>query len=156
LTTRVVGLALVATVFGGLTAANASAANLVDGSISALGNTCSWTNGKTSANPPTTLTVDRNSINKPGGNLSCTGGVTAVLNNDPSVTFNDGAGTATANSIDATVTSSGQTCRYRATNAVLTRSGTTRNYSGSANAPKVSGSFLCPGSVTLSASASFH
>jgi hypothetical protein len=79
-----------------------------------------------------------------------------VLNNNPSVSFNDAAATATADSIDATVTSSGQTCRYRATNAVLNRSGTTRSYSGSANAPRVSGGFLCPGSVSLSVSASFH
>jgi hypothetical protein len=149
-----VGVAVVAVT--GFTAANAFAANQVDGTISAQGQSCSWTNGSTSANPPSTLTINSSTINPPGGNLSCTGGVKATLNNNPTVTFNDTAGTATANLVDATVISSGISCRYQAKNFGLKRNGTTRNYSGSASVPLFSGSFLCPNPVTLSSSVTFH
>lgn len=132
---------------------NAFAANLVDGSISALDRTCSWTNGATSADPPSALTIDRNSIN---GQLTCSSGVSATLENNPNVSFDDAAGTATADSVDATVRTSGLTCRYRATNVVLSGDPATRAYSGSARAPRVSGSFFCPGSVDLGATVQFH
>jgi hypothetical protein len=150
---RFLGLVVVVMALGGLTATSAFAANLVDGSISALDRTCSWANGTTSANPPSTLAIDRNSIN---GNLTCSSGTSAVLNNDPNVSFDDSAGTATADSIDATVTASGLSCRYGATNVTLTGDAATRAYSGSANASLVSGSFFCPGSVDLTASVQFH
>lgn len=141
-------------VVAGVTATGALAANQVDGSISALGETCSWVNATTSADPPAAATIDRASVN---AGVTCTGGVGATLNNDPIVTFDDVAGTATGDAIDATVTTLGQTCRYRTANAVLTRSGDTRSYSTTINGvPLVSGSFFCPGSVDLTATISFH
>ncbi|MFC9398061.1 hypothetical protein ACFTWS_33615 [Streptomyces sp. NPDC057027] len=134
------------------TASEATAAQQVDGVIVVAGNTCTWTNARTSANPPTALSIDRTSINKPGGNLSCTGGITAALNNNPNVTFDDAAGLATADVIDITGTQMGISCRYKATNVLLNRDGTTRKYVNQAfTATKTSGSFLCPGSVTTAA-----
>jgi hypothetical protein len=151
---RLSGLFVVAMVVAGFSASSAFAANLVDGSISASGDTCSWTNGSTSADPPSTLTIDAASVN---AGLSCTGSVSAVLNNSPVVSFDDGAGTGTADAVDATVTEFGQNCRYRAANPVLARDGSTRNYSGTVTGvPKVSGSFVCPSSVDLTAAVSFH
>ncbi len=149
---RLIGLSVVVMAFGGFATANAFAANLVDGSVTASGHTCSWTNGSTSADPPSALTIDHNSVN---ASLSCSG-ASGQLNNDPSVTFDDTAGTATANLVDVTVVVSGVTCEYTASNYLLTRSGTTRDYSGSATAQKKSGSIFCPSSVSTSTSASFH
>ncbi|MFC6982398.1 hypothetical protein [Streptomyces cirratus] len=43
-------------------------------------------------------------------------------------------------------------CRFKATNIVWNRDGSTRRYVNQAfTATKVSGSFLCPGSVTTAA-----
>jgi hypothetical protein len=150
---RLTGLAALVVAMSALMASSAFAANLVDGSVSALGKTCSWTNGSTTADPPSALTINGASVNS---SLTCSSGVTATLNNSPGVTFDDTAGTATADTIDATVNTSGQSCRYSASNVLVTRSGSTRDYSGTASAPKVSGSFLCPGSVDLTTSVSFH
>jgi hypothetical protein len=151
---RLIGLFVLVAAMVGLSASSAFAANLVDGSISAQGDTCTWKNGSTSANPPSALTINRASVNS---GLTCTGGVRATLNNDPNVTFNDAAGTGTADAVDASVTKMGQTCRYKATNVVLARQGTTRNYSGTVTrVPKVSGGFLCPATVDLTSSVSFH
>lgn len=142
-------------VLGLTNVAQAQSATTVNGSVSALGKTCSWTNGTATEAPPTTTTIEASSINPPGGNLSCSSGVRATLDNNPSVSFNDTAGTATANQITASVTYDGISCEYSATNAVLDRSGTTRDYSGTASASKVSGSFFCPGSVSLSSTLDF-
>lgn len=136
--------------------ANAQTGTVVNGSVSALGKTCSWTNGTATEAPPTTTTIEANTINPPGGNLSCSSGVTATLDNNPSVSFNDTAGTATVLQITASVKYDGISCEYTATNAVLDRSGTTRDYSGSASASKVSGSFFCPGSVSLTSTLDFQ
>ncbi|WP_418955921.1 hypothetical protein [Streptomyces tritici] len=134
------------------TAAGPAATQLVDGVIVVSGNTCTWTNARTSANPPTALTIDRTTINRPGGNLTCTGGITAALNNNPALTFDDAAGRARADVLDITGTMSGISCRYKATNVLLNRDGTTRKYVNQAfTATKTSGSFLCPGSVTTAA-----
>ncbi|MFF4369054.1 hypothetical protein [Streptomyces sp. NPDC001594] len=123
-----------------------------DGVIVVSGNTCTWTNARTSANPPTALTVDRTSINKPGGNLACDGGITASLNNNPAFTFDDATATARTDLIDITGSQSFISCRYKATNIVWDRDGTTRKYVNRAfTATKASGSFLCPGSVTTAA-----
>jgi hypothetical protein len=137
------------------TTAGAQTGTTVNGSVSALGKTCSWTDGTSTETPPTTTTIDASSINAPGGNLGCSSGVTATLNNSPSVSFNDTAGTATANEISASVTYDGISCSYTATNPVLDRSGTTRDYSGSASASKSGGSILCPSSVSLSSTLDF-
>jgi hypothetical protein len=136
--------------------AHASSGDVVNGSVGALGKTCSWTNGTSTEAPPNTTTIEASSINPPGGNLKCSSGVTATLDNSPSVSFNDTAGTATAGQITASVTYDGISCEYSATNAVLDRSGTTRDYSGTASASKVGGSFLCPSSVSLSSTLDFQ
>lgn len=149
----IAALALAATV-GGVTTAAASptADQKVDGVIVVAGNTCTWSNARASANPPTALTVDRTSINKPGGNLACDGGITASLNNNPAFTFDDTTGTARTDLIDITGQQSFISCRYKATNIVWDRDGTTRKYVNRAfTATKSSGSFLCPGSVTTAA-----
>lgn len=102
--------------------------------------------------PPSALTVDRTTINTPGGNLGCNGSITASLNNDPAFTFDDAAGLARTNAIDITGKQSFISCRYKATNITWNRDGVTRKYVNQAfTAAKVSGSFLCPGSVTTAA-----
>ncbi|MFJ4776158.1 hypothetical protein [Streptomyces sp. NPDC088762] len=144
-----------ALVVGGSTAAVAlgpTADQRVDGVIVVAGNTCTWSNARTSASPPSALTVDRTSINAPGGNLACSGGITATLNNDPAFTFDDAGGTAKTDAIDISGKQSFISCRFKAVNIVWNRDGSTRKYVNQAfTATKVSGSFLCPGSVTTAA-----
>lgn len=136
-------------------------ANLVDGRIT-LGPgpdvDCSWTNASTSANPPNTLTVDRNTVNPPGGNNSCTGASSVTLNNNPTVTFNDTAGTATADKVSTTGVKSGFSCTYEAYNVVLTRDGTTRHYTASGyTAYRTAGwEFVCPSTQPGTADITFH
>ncbi|MQY11684.1 hypothetical protein SRB5_18030 [Streptomyces sp. RB5] len=149
---------VVAVTAGASTAASAGAqALLVDGSITAAGSTCSWTNATATADPPATLTIAAASVNS---SVSCTGGASATLNNSPTLVFDDAAGTATSDLIDITVRQSFLSCSYRATNAGWTRSGTTRAYTNQAfTARKSGGSFLCPGSISApagSASLTFH
>jgi hypothetical protein len=136
-------------------AATAQSGTTVNGSVSALGKTCSWTDGTATEAPPTTTTINASSINAPGGNLSCSSDVSATLENSPSVSFNDTAATATVASLTASVTYDGISCEYTATNAVLDGSATTRDYSGTANAAKSGGSFLCPSSVSLGSTLDF-
>ncbi|MFE6834851.1 hypothetical protein ACFVFI_08410 [Streptomyces sp. NPDC057705] len=129
--------------------AAAAADQKVDGVIVVAGNSCSWTNASTSAAAPAALTVDRTTINTPGGNLACGGGIAASLNNNPAFTFDDAAGTARTDLIDITGRQSFISCRYKATNIVWDRDGASRKYVNRAfTAAKTSGSFLCPGSVT--------
>ncbi|MFF2198463.1 hypothetical protein [Streptomyces sp. NPDC058157] len=120
-------LALAATLVsvGSAAALGPTADQKADGVIVVSGNTCTWTNARTSANPPTSLTVDRTSINKPGGNLACDGGITASLNNNPAFTFDDATATARTDLIDITGSQSFVSCRYKATNIVWDRDGTT-------------------------------
>lgn len=154
---RLLGLSLTVVALSGISAADAFAANLVDGTIGAGNSSCSWTNGTTSANPPSTLTIENSSINQPGGNISCTGDVSsAALQNDPTVTFNDTAGTANVNSVSVSVVAFGINCTYTASNVTLARVGTSRQYTGSATATKTSGGFLCPSSQVLDADVTFH
>jgi hypothetical protein len=151
-----IGLTALALVLTGAQPAYA-ASNLVDGSITAGSTACTWTNGRTSANPPSTLTIDRTSINPPGGSLQCASTATVTLNNNPVVTFNDTAGTASADAVDVSVSALGITCRYRVTGPVFTRQGTTRDYVGGPyTASRVSG-LLCPSTTTIDqAVLSFH
>ncbi|MEU8777668.1 hypothetical protein [Streptomyces sp. NPDC048606] len=147
-------VAVAATLTGATTAvaAGGTADQRVDGVIVVAGNTCTWTNARTSAVPPAALTVDRTTVNKPGGNLVCDGGISASLNNNPAFTFDDGAATARTDLIDITGQQSFVSCRYKATNLVWDRDGTGRKYVNRAfTATKTSGSFLCPGSVTTPA-----
>ncbi|MYT26439.1 hypothetical protein GTW69_40290 [Streptomyces sp. SID7760] len=144
-----------AVVVAGATSAAAlgpTADQQLDGVIVVAGNTCTWTNARTSANPPSALTVDRTTINAPGGNLACGGGITASLNNNPAFTFDDAAGLAKTDAIDITGKMSFVSCRYKATNITWNRDGATRKYVNQAfTATKTSGSFLCPASVATAA-----
>lgn len=137
----------------GLTAAPAYAATgLVDGTI-ALGSTsCSWTNATTSNVPPNTLTVTGSTVDP-----TCTSG-SASLTNNPTITFNDTAGTASSAEVDVTGTVLGISCSYEVTNVTLDRSGTTRTYNGGPyTATLTSGSILCPSTETVtSATLTFH
>ncbi|MEU8890622.1 hypothetical protein [Streptomyces sp. NPDC048442] len=153
---KAVGVLVGALTLAALAVGPASAAQgQVDGSIGAGDKSCSWTGGATSATAPNALTVDRSTINSPGGNLSCSG-LSAALNNDPAVTFDDGAGTATADALDVSVTVVGVTCRYRSGALVAQRDGDTRSYSATADVPLAEGGFLCPASQTVSATLAFH
>lgn len=152
--TALAALAVSATVAGAPAsiAAGPTADQKADGVIVVAGNTCTWTNASTSAVPPSALTVDRTTINAPGGNLACSGGITATLNNNPAFTFDDAGAVARTDAIDITGRQSFISCRYKATNLVWDRDGTTRKYINRAfTAGKTSGSFLCPGSVTTPA-----
>lgn len=150
---RLLGLSTVMLAVGAIAATSAWASDLVDGSVSASGDSCSWTNGTTTADPPSALTIEASSIN---GNLTCSSGVSATLNNNPDLTFDDSAGTATADLVDATVDVDGVSCRYQIANYVLSGSASTREYSGSASAPLYSGSFFCPNPETVTTSLTFH
>ncbi|MGW0363813.1 hypothetical protein [Streptomyces sp. NPDC002990] len=152
--TGLAALAVAATVGGtsGAVASGPAADMKVDGVIAVSGSTCAWTNANTSAAPPSTLTVDRTTINRPGGNLACDGGLTAALNNNPVFTFDDAGGVAKTDLIDITGQQSFVSCRYKATNIVWDREGTSRKYVNRPfTATKTSGSFLCPGSVATAA-----
>lgn len=146
-----VGLSVVAASFAG-TAAYA-ATGLVDGSITVGSSTCSWTNATTSDVPPNTLTVDHTTVH-----TTCSGSITANLTNNPTVTFNDTAGTASSPEVDVSGTQSGVSCGYKVTNATLSRQGTTRTYTGGPyTATLTSGSFLCPRTQTVnSTTLTFH
>lgn len=152
---KLIGIAALVIIFAGAQPAYA-ASGAVDGSITAGSVVCSWTNGQTNATPPSTLTIDRTTINSPGGNLQC-GGTTVTLNNSPTVTFNDTNATATGDAVDVSVTLIGITCRYKVSNPVFSRQGTTRDYVGGPfTASRVSG-LLCPSTTTISQAAlSFH
>lgn len=152
--TALAALAIAATVTGSSSAVAAGpAVDLkADGVIVVAGSTCTWTGASTSAAPPSALTVDRTTVNKPGGNLTCNGSITAALNNNPSFTFDDTGAVAKTDLIDITGQQSFISCRYKATNLVWDREGTTRKYVNRPfTATKTSGSFLCPGSVTTAA-----
>lgn len=139
-----------------VTAAPAYAATgSVDGSVTAAGVTCTWTNGVTSDVPPNTLVVDHTTVD-PVCDSSL---LTVRLTASPTVTFDDAAGTAFSPQIDVGVTAPlVGTCTYRVTNATVNRQGTGRTYTGSGlNASKTSGSFLCPASQAIdSVTFTFH
>ncbi|MFC3999311.1 hypothetical protein ACFOVU_25600 [Nocardiopsis sediminis] len=135
----------------------AAAEGQVDGTISAEGQSCSWTDGVTSDQAPNNLTVDRASINpSDGGNLTCDGSTTATLNNDPNVTFDDSAGTLTADLLDISVTLVGVTCRYQATDVSAQRDADTRTYTTTADIPLYEGGILCPDPASVDASFTFR
>ncbi|GAA3214876.1 hypothetical protein [Actinocorallia longicatena] len=140
---------------GALAAAPAHAATpgLVDGSLSALGYTCTFANAATSDAPPATLVVNRTTIVP-----QCAADISLTLANSPTISFNDTAGTASSPRIDVSGSAFGIACTYRVTNASVTRSGTTRTYTGGPfSASKISGSFLCPATTPVdSATFTFH
>ena len=131
-----------------------AATGQVDGNLTVGSTSCSWTNATTSDVPPNTLTIDHTTVSP-----SCSGGsITATLANDPTVTFDDTAGTASAPEVDVNGTELGITCSYTVTNVTFSRSGTTRTYNGGPfTANLSSGGFLCPSSESVSsASLTFH
>lgn len=149
-----VGLAVGSVVALGSASTAYAATGLVDGSIAVSGSTCTWTNATTSDVPPNTLTVDHTTVN-----ASCDGSITATLTNDPTVTFDDTAGTATADEIDVSGTILGVSCGYTVTNASVSRSdSSSRTYTGGPfTANKSSGGVLCPSSESVStATFTFH
>ena len=149
-----VGIAATVAAAGLLSApAHADATGLVDGQVSAIGATCSWTDAVTSDTPPNTLTVDHTTID-----ATCSGGITVTLSESPTVTFDDEAGTASSPRIIVGGTLAGLTCSYEVTNVSIARQGTTRTYTGGPyTATKVSGSILCPSSATVdTATFTFH
>lgn len=151
---QIIGVVAAAATFSAITAGTALAqTGLVDGSITAMGNTCSWTKANTSDVPPNKLTIDGATVNS---SLNCTGGVTAKLNNSPTVTFDDAGGKATVDKLDVTIVASGQTCQYAVRNASATREGTTRHYTSSTQVQKVSGGLLCPATVDTTGDFTFH
>ncbi|MHC0430011.1 hypothetical protein ACX6XY_07460 [Streptomyces sp. O3] len=157
---KVLGVLLSALTVTALTSSPSGAApaasGLLDGTINAEGNACSWSDGVTSAAPPSTLTVDRSTINPPGGNLSCSSGATASLNNDPTVTFDDTNGTANTDMLDVSVTKWGVTCRYQATNVSAQRDGDTRTYTAALDIPLHQGGWFCPNPASVTATFVFH
>ncbi|MFC4335232.1 hypothetical protein [Salininema proteolyticum] len=163
-TAKLVAVAATAAAMAGWSAAAGAAETLadqkVDGTIIVGDSTCTWSDADTSANPPDSLTIDRDSVNPPGGNLTCSGDITATLNNDPAMDFDDAAGTATADLVDITAQQSFVSCRYQATDVMWDRQGTARDYANrSFTAGLVSGGFLCPSSQTINtgdATLSFH
>lgn len=125
----------------------------VDGSVTVtmygITGHCFWSDGVTSDNPPNPLTIYRSTINPPGGNLSCTpSGFTVTLNNDPHLAFS--GSTATIDRINASITASGMTCVYEATNVMLYNG--TGNFTGYFQY----GSLSCPRSVPGSMTLRFH
>jgi hypothetical protein len=130
-----------------------AATGQVDGNITVSGSSCSWTNATTSDVPPNSLTIDHTTVSP-----SCSGSISASLTNDPSVTFDDTAGTASAPEVDVNGTELGITCSYKVTSVSFARQGTTRSYTGGPfTANLSSGGGLCPSSETVnSASLTFH
>lgn len=150
---RLIGLAAFVAIVAAPAAAQAAQANLVDGTVVTGDTTCTWTDATTSDNPPNQLTIDQATVN-----VSCSGGTTISLNNSPTVTFDDAAGTGTADAINITGSQLGVECTYEATGVQFARQGDTRDYSGGPfTADLVDGGFLCPDSQTLdTATVSFH
>jgi predicted alpha/beta hydrolase family esterase len=149
-----VSLAVGSVVALGFSTAAQAATGTVDGSLTVAGSTCSWTGATTSDVPPNTLTVDHTTVSP-----SCDGSISASLTNDPTVTFDDTAGTASSAEIDVSATVAGINCNYSVTNLTVTRQdSSSRTYTGGPfTANKTSGGLLCPGSETVdSASLTFH
>lgn len=150
---KLIGLAAFVAIVAAPAVAQAAQANLVDGTVVTGDTTCTWTNATTSDNPPNTLTIDQASVT-----ITCDDGTPITLNNSPTVTFDDAAGTGTADAINITGSKLGVECTYEATGVQFARDGETRNYSGGpVTADLVDGGFLCPGTQTLdTAAVSFH
>ncbi len=149
----VVGISVLALGMGLATAPAYAATGLVDGSITVGSSSCTWANATTSDAPPNTLTVDHTTVSP-----SCSGSITVGLTNNPTVTFDDAAGTASSPSIVVSGTILGINCGYTVSNVSIARSGSTRTYTGGPfTANKSSGGILCPGTETVdSATFNFH
>ncbi len=145
------GLSIVALGFAGTPAY--AAGGTVDGSITLGSSSCTWTGATTSDTPPNTLTVDHTTVSP-----TCSGSISANLSNDPTITFDDAAGTASSASIVVSGTILGISCGYTVSNVSIARSGSTRTYTGGPfTANKSSGSILCPATETVdSATFTFH
>jgi hypothetical protein len=134
------------------TATPAYASGLVDGtvSVSSWGVTCSWTNATTTSSPPSTLTIDHNTIN---ATIGCTGGIVLTVTSSPTVSFS--GSNATLAQIDVAVQT--PSCAYRVSNATLNGPGPTYTGNNLPAAEKDPKRFICPDSVTMdTVSLSFH
>lgn len=147
------GIGIAALAFPATASGASITANAVDGTVVTGSTTCQWADATADANPPDTAVIDGSTVS-----LSCDSSTSLTLNNDPSVSFDDAAGTATIDTINVSGTLIGLTCTYEATDIAMTRDGSTRTYSGGPyTGDKVDGSFLCPGSIDLdSATVTFH
>jgi len=157
---KLVALTAVALAFAGSPAAQADPginAGKVDGRITVGTDVeCTWTGGDyTGGPPPTALTILKDSVNPL---LQCTG-ASVVVNKDIVTNFDDVStpNTATFVEVDVTGNRIGVECSYRATNVVLTRIGTTREYQGNFTGTRYAGSiFFCPTSHTGTAWVKFY
>jgi hypothetical protein len=101
--------------------------------------TCTWTGVPVGGTPPGPALLNPSSYTG-----SCDNGAVCTLESF-TVMFDDANGTATIDNLAFTCT--GQfsiSCGYRATNVVLARTGTTREYIGNFTATRYSGSMFCP------------
>ncbi|MGA8117685.1 MAG: hypothetical protein WCA46_28960 [Actinocatenispora sp.] len=149
-----VGLSLGALVALGLGGTPAYAAGgLADGSIAVGDSLCSWSDAATTDAPPTTLTMDHSTVQP-----TCGGSISGNIISDPTISFDDAAGTAATAELDVSAARSGVSCSYRVTDASLTRQGTARTYTGGPfTATKISGDALCASTDTVdSVSLTFH
>jgi hypothetical protein len=114
--------------------------------------TCTWSDAPLSADPPNYLAVY----------LSLAPYRTCetediVIGGDPNVFFNDPTSSASVDRIHSTKSRFGISCGYGATNVVLTGNVSTRDYSGTFTATRVSGStFVCPSTAPGSMLVDFH
>ncbi|WP_146087413.1 hypothetical protein [Thermomonospora echinospora] len=143
-----VGLSATALVAFMATPAHA-APGKVDGSVTAAGTTCSWTNADTTNTPPNTLTINHTTVSP-----TCTSAlITVTLSASPTVTFNDTPpGTATSPQVNVVATAPiVGTCNYRVNNVTVNRQGTTRTYTRTTplTATKTGGGILCPASQAI-------
>ena len=155
---KLLALTAIALAFAGTPAAQADPGinnGSVDGRISVGTDVeCNWVGGSyTGGPPPAALTILKDSVNPI---LQCTG-ASVVVNKDIATTFDDGAGTATFAEVDVTGNRIGIACSYRATNVVLNRIGTTREYQGNFTGTRYAGSiFVCPSQHTGTAWVKFY
>ncbi|GAA1683571.1 hypothetical protein GCM10009830_33520 [Glycomyces endophyticus] len=99
------------------------------------------------AAPPAQVRIDSDDVV-----FDCSGSIGFRLGRDATVSFDDAAGTATADVVRIVGSRLGLTCGYEASKVVFHREGDTRVYAGGPyTGTKVQGSFLCPRSVQLDA-----
>jgi hypothetical protein len=124
--------------------------HLVDITIDCGDFTCTWTDIPVGGTPPGPVSVDPSSSTG-----SCTNGVVCTLDRF-NLLFSDS--TAMIDQLSYTCTREfGISCGYSATNVVLTRNGTTGEYTGGFTATRYSGNvFFCRSSQSGSIRLVFH
>lgn len=129
------------------------AADQVDIVLTEGDSRCEAAGVRVEAAPPARVVIEADRVD-----FDCEGNTSFKFGDDAAFVFDDTKGTATAERVRIAATKFGVTCTYEASTVSLDRDGTTRDYDGGPiKAKKVSGSFLCPGSVSLDAAAiAFH